>query len=187
MVAAESVEYLRSRRVRLDPGLTPTELVAIEGRFGIAFSPDHRSFLSLALPRGEGWIDWRGDDDVIEEALWWPERGVMFDVENNVFWPPSWGRAPSGLSERLRRAHEEVAKWPRLIPLYGHRYLPAAPAESGAPVFSVWQTDVIVYGRDLLAYVKHEFGEDEPRHSLGVDPQICPPWSLLAFGLDDEL
>jgi hypothetical protein len=187
MTAAESVAFLRSRRVRLDPGLTGTELAAIEERFGFAFSPDHRAFLSLALPRGERWIDWRGDDSVLEEALWWPERGVLFDVENDDFWPPSWGEAPAGRGARLRRAHDEIAQWPSLIPLYGHRYLPAAPAGPGVPVFSVWQSDVIVYGHDLLDYVHREFGGYRQQHLSGIDPTSCPPWSLLAAGMDDEI
>src|SRR6185312_13882543 len=104
MIAAESIELLRSRRVRLSPGLTAMELSAIEARFGFEFSPDHRDFLSIAVPQGDGWIDWRGNDWTIEEALSRPTQGVMFDVEANGFWPPSWGDAPHSRSERLRRA-----------------------------------------------------------------------------------
>jgi len=160
----------------------------VEARFGFDFSPDHRDFLSLAVPQGEGWIDWRGNAGTIEDALSWPAEGVMFDVEENAFWPPSWGDAPHSRPERLRRAREQIAKWPTLVPLYGHRYMPASPASAGSPVFSVWQTDVIVYGRDLLDYVQHEFGRGKAAHSLaGMDPRCCTPWSLLAFGLEDEI
>lgn len=188
MIAAESIELLRSRRVRLNPGLTALELAAIEARFGFEFSPDHRDFLSLAVPRGESWIDWRGNDWTIEEALSWPTEGVGYYVDENGFWPPSWGDAPHGRSERLRRAREQIAKWPTLVPLYGHRYMPASPANAKAPVFSVWQTDVIVYGRDLLDYFQHEFGTGGTGRAMaGLDPRSCPPWSLLGFGLDDEI
>ncbi|MFF2051357.1 hypothetical protein ACFVU2_07115 [Leifsonia sp. NPDC058194] len=189
MVAApESIELLRARGVRLAPGLTAPEISAIESRFGFEFNPDHRDFLSIAAPQGEGWIDWRGDDRAIQEALSRPAEGVMFDVEENDFWPRSWGEAPPSLPNRLRRAYEQIATWPTLVPLYGHRFVPASPAGRNAPVFSVWQTDVIVYGRDVLDYVQREFGAGRAAHSVdGVDPRICPPWSLLAFGLDDEI
>ena len=35
--------------------------------------------------------------------------------------------------------------------------LPDAPHEPGNPVFSVQQTDIIVYGTDLRDYLAHEF------------------------------
>ncbi|MGH1522717.1 hypothetical protein ACRAWC_00955 [Leifsonia sp. L25] len=133
MIAAESVELLRSRRVRLSPGLTALELSAVEARFGFDFSPDHRDFLSIAVPEGEGWIDWRGNAGTIDDALSWPTEGVVFDVEENAFWPPSWGNAPHSRPERLRRAREQIAKWPTLVPLYGHRYMPASPAGASSP------------------------------------------------------
>lgn len=37
-----------------------------------------------------------------------------------------------------------------------HRYLPAEPCEAGNPVLSVHQTDIIVYGHDLRAYLRNE-------------------------------
>lgn len=187
MIAAASVEFLRSRGVPLDPGLTPAELATIEDRFGFGFSPDHRDFLSLAVPGGGRWIDWRGDAAALEKALSWPREGALFDVRENAVWPSSWGEAPTDLQERLDVARERIARWPTLVPVYGHRYLPAAPAGPGAPVFSVWQTDVIFYGRDLLDYVKRELGDHTDRRSLGeTDPYCLPPWSLFAYGLDDE-
>lgn len=188
MIAAASVEFLRSRAVPLDPGLTSAELAATEDRFGFCFSPDHRGFLSLAVPRGGRWIDWRGDDAALEHALSWPREGALFDVRENGFWPASWGDAPTDIDERVGVARERIRHWPTLVPVYGHRYLPASPAGPGVPVFSVWQTDVIFYGRDLLDYVQREFGDRTDRRSLeGTDPYGVPPWSLFAYGLDDEV
>ncbi|KDN81153.1 hypothetical protein [Kitasatospora cheerisanensis] len=46
---------------------------------------------------------------------------------------------------------------PRLVPLYGHRYLPPAPFGPGHPVLSVHQTDVIEYGHDLADWLDVEF------------------------------
>jgi hypothetical protein len=40
--------------------------------------------------------------------------------------------------------------WPRLVPVYSHRYAPAAPAPAGSPELSVHQTDIIYYGPNLV-------------------------------------
>src|SRR5262249_17955195 len=45
----------------------------------------------------------------------------------------------------------------KLIPLISHRYLPEEPHEAGNPVFSVYQSDVIYYGTDLIDYFEREF------------------------------
>ena len=38
-----------------------------------------------------------------------------------------------------------------------------------SPVFSVYQTDVIVFGDNLLDYLAHEFNQ-YPRHPTGAVP-----------------
>jgi len=45
---------------------------------------------------------------------------------------------------------------PKLIPIFGHRYLPATPSQAGNPIFSVYQSDVIHYGADLADYLDRE-------------------------------
>ena len=49
---------------------------------------------------------------------------------------------------------------PKLIPLFGHRFLPDRPREAGNPVFSVYQTDIIYYGTNLANYFANEFHLD---------------------------
>ncbi|MGD0734569.1 MAG: hypothetical protein ABR976_05450 [Terracidiphilus sp.] len=51
----------------------------------------------------------------------------------------------------------KISEAPMLIPILGHRYMPALPTECGNPVFSVHQTDIIYYGFDLEDYLRHEF------------------------------
>jgi hypothetical protein len=74
---------------------------------------------------------------------------LAFDIENNGFWNQEWGEKPSGLEVALATAKRCFAAAPKLIPLYSHRYLPAEPVSAGNPVLSVYQADIIYYGRDL--------------------------------------
>jgi hypothetical protein len=64
--------------------------------------------------------------------------------------------------------------------------MPAAPAPSGAPVFSVWQSDVIFYGRNLLDYLHQELGPTDADfyRRRPSDEGACRPWSLLAVGYE---
>jgi hypothetical protein len=61
-----------------------------------------------------------------------------------------------------------VSDAPKLIPLVSHRDLPEEPNEAGNPVFSVYQSDVICYGRHLVDYFEREF----------VDPRLPLPQSF---------
>ncbi len=145
-------------RVELDAGLTDAEFVAVEGQFGFRFPPDLREFLQIALPRGPRFPDWRsGDEAELRDWLDTLRQGVLFDVERNRFWLEEWGPRPGSLGEALRVAGELVAAAPRLIPIYGHRMMPDEPSLPGNPVFSVHQTDIIVYGVDLADYLRTEF------------------------------
>jgi hypothetical protein len=180
-----SVEVLRSLGIDLDSGLSELELVTVERTYGFEFSPDHREFLSLVQPLGKGWWNWRTDSaETLRERLEWPIDGVLFDVENNGFWPEEWGAIPADLTQARTVARSHIERWPKLVPLWGHRFMPAAPAGVGAPVFSVWQTDVIFYGDDLLDYVHHEFSPGDGWSSKGSDFDVdtLRPWTIFAMG-----
>jgi hypothetical protein len=169
--------------VQFDPGLTPDEFAAIKAEWGFRFPPDLREFLSLALPVSGGWINWRtGDREAIRNALSWPLEGLCFDIEHNVFWLAEWGDRPAQLAGAIEIARRAVNAAPTLIPICSHRYLPATPAEAGNPVFSVYQTDVIYYGTDLLDYLQNEFRYyfGRPEYRINGEPRRIPFWSDLA-------
>jgi len=184
---AEVVRRLERAQVTLEPGLSAQELSAIEARFGISFNPAHRALLAAALPIGEGWMDWRhGGVDVLRGRLGWPIDGIVFDVHHNGFWPRSWGPRPAAPADDERVARQYLERVPVLIPVYSHRCTPAAPAPGGSPVFSVYQSDVIVYGDNLLDYVAREFGAGP----LAPAPEDQRPrilfWSSLAAGAGND-
>lgn len=182
---AQAVQRLREGRVQVDRGLSDDEVSRVQDRFGFMFSPEHREFLKAALPVGRSWPDWRdGSDEALCGRLDWPIAGVIFDVHNNGFWPDSWGDRLDDRDVRERVARAHLALVPRLVPVFSHRYLTAGPQFVPSPVFSVHQTDVIVYGDDLLDYVAHEF-LGEPLHP-SPDRMYVPFWSDLAVGAEDS-
>ncbi|MGW1136413.1 hypothetical protein [Streptomyces zhihengii] len=156
----EAARNLQSMlQAEIGPGLSEQEFHVVEARYGFTFSADHRAFLTAGLPLGSrSWPDWRnGDPEDLTERLSRPVEGVLFDVEHNGFWHPAWNPRPSGTSEALQVARSELATVPQLVPLYSHRYLPGTAGQSGHPVLSVHQTDIIFYGNDLSDYVRWEF------------------------------
>jgi hypothetical protein len=85
--------------------------------------------------------------------------GIAFDIENNNLWPVAWGERPSTQRARKQRLKELVAGAPRLIHIYGSRYLLADPPATGNPIFSIDQADVVVYAANLREYLLFEFAE----------------------------
>ncbi len=158
----------------IEPGLSDDEFARVEATYGFRFADDHRAFLAAGLPvdtwgeesvPGESrahqrpWPDWRSaEPDELRAMLDRPVEGVLFDIEHDVFWDRSWGARPDDPADALRLAADRLAEVPRLVPVYGHRFVPAGAGTYGHPVLSVWQTDVIFYGLDLADYVEHEFG-----------------------------
>lgn len=82
-----------------------------------------------------------------------------------VPWQPSWGPQPDNLKAQKARVRELVESAPRLIPLLAHLCLLSEPCVAGNPVFSVWQSDIVVYGADLRDYLLFEFMD-----LLGLEP-----------------
>jgi hypothetical protein len=169
--------------VQIDAGLTHQEFARIEHKFEIQFPPDLRHFLSLGLPTSGNWVDWRGsDENVINERLDWPFDGMAFDIQNNAFWVEEWGGKPDDLEAALKIARQAYLQAPKLIPICNHRYIPATPHASGNPVFSIYQTDIIYYGSDLMDYLQNEFRYNFGRseYTITGNPRKIPFWSVLA-------
>jgi len=180
-----AVDSLRSVGVELREGMSESQLAETERKFGFTFSPDHREFLSLVTPVGEGWWNWRVDSEPsLRAQLEWPIEGSLYDVEHNGFWLTAWGEVPEDRESALAVAEREIRAWPALIPIWGHRFMPAAPLGRGAPVFSVFQTDVIYYGDNLLDYFHREFAGPADSTSIESDDdaESLWPWSKFAMG-----
>lgn len=181
-VIAKSVQRLRAAGVRLDRGLSDDEVSQVQSRLAFTFGPGHREFIQSVVPVGKSWPDWRKDsEEELGGRLNLPVEGVVFDVHSNGFWPASWGARPDGQDEREHEARAHLARVPKLVPVYSHRYLASDPQFNPSPVFSVHQADVIFYGDDLLDYVAREFNVP-PLHP--ADRTHVPFWSDLAGGVE---
>ena len=158
------IAELRTTGIEFAEGLTNAEVAAVEARYEFRFPPDLLAFLQAGLPQGERFPDWRsGTESSLRNWFDLPREGIVFDVEHNAFWLDEWGQRPPRLAEALRVADQLIAAAPRLVPIYAHRMMPTEPHLPGNPVFSVHQTDIIIYGINLRAYLVREFlaREDE--------------------------
>ena len=154
-------------------GYTKAELDRAQERYCIRFPPD---LVDLFLDRRpDSGYPWEVEDNRIREMLNWPFRMLSSDVERGYWWP-DWGDRPPKADERQEIMRDFLATKPRLIPLWGHRFLPDAPDEIGNPVFSMHGFDTIYYGASIHEYFENEFGG---RQVIGAVRHI-PFWSDIA-------
>ncbi|WAS95986.1 hypothetical protein [Nannocystis punicea] len=172
------------RGTRWSGGLSDAELREIEARFDVRFPAAHRLFLQvlhatepwmycagfadddrMVADPSPGFYHWQRDEAVIRAVFAQVIDGLVFDVEENTLWRDSWGPRPGDEEQRRARVEALVAGAPRLLPLFGHRYV---LAEGPTVVLSVHQSDIIVYGVDLRDYLLHEL------HDL-IDVKYVPP------------
>lgn len=152
------------------------ELDEAQERYGLRFPLD---LVSLLLEKRliDGYA-WNTEDPRIRKMLSWPLDMLLFDVEHDQWWP-GWGEQPEGTNECRELVRDVLSASPKLIPLYGHRFLPETPAEPGNPVFSMYGLDTVYYGSDLENYFEREFG-GATRIPLGSISRYIPFWSDLA-------
>lgn len=175
----QAVASMRKQGVRFAAGLNTQQVQAVEAMHGFSFPPDLRSFLEHALPVGKRFPDWRKPgSSFIRDRLTWPADSMCFDIEHDAFWLPAWGLKPASLKAAQATARRAVSEAPPLIPIFAHRYIPAVPAKTGNPIFSVYQTDIIYYGLDLASYLLAEFRVPNPFPTPPVPREIAF-WSDL--------
>lgn len=163
------------------PGLSSKELLSIEEQLGFRL-PDDFKFLFGNLRDPEKvlfpWSDFQKKDyEASIDRVW---EGIAFDIEYNV-WLDRWGNRPVALEEALYVARSDFLTWPKLLPIFAHRYLAAEPCRSGNPVFSVHQLDIIYYGANLADYLMIEFLQDDYTEQMsGAHIQRIDVWSDFA-------
>ena len=188
----KSIARLKRKGFPFECGLSDREISTIEDRFAFVFPPELRFFLESALPTSDYFPNWRSDtDDQLQSWFDRPLDGVLFDVQNNVFWYEDWGQRPAKLSDALEIATRQLTSVPKLIPIGDQIYLkcvPALPNSPGNPVFSINQTDALHGGKDVPDFLRWfsrpdaAFDEDEesgdpPTPLYAEDYQNVPFWT----------
>jgi hypothetical protein len=185
MVNAIAAECYRigNARGEFGPGMTVSEIDAAESALGISFAVDHRDLLLLGVPIAGP--DWRHPESAeVAKSLSAPTEGALFDVRMNTLWPTSWGPRPADELSAESIAAIKIAEWPRMVPLWRHRCTRAG-APSGDPVFSIMQTDCVLYGENLADWARIEFGEGGVRTPAGFAWDSLLPWSAFAYGMEN--
>lgn len=170
-------------------GLAEEQVAAVEHDWALRFPPDYRLFLkhlhavdrpmkcrggrqaasdTPTLHDAPSVSNWLTEGDTLRDRLADLATGLQFDVEAAGLWRPAWGTRPATAAARAQRVRALVDAAPRLIPVFGHRYLLAEPCQVGNPVFSIVQSDIIVYGTDVRGYFLHEFAD-----LLDIDPGVA--------------
>ncbi len=171
---------LMARKVKFSGnGLSTEEIDKAEEIVGAPFPEDFILFLShLEDPNGI-FFDWKNvTQSTYADRIKWVLDGVVFDLENNSFWDSSLGEKPEAIPDQITTVKAAFSTWPKLAPIFEHRFLPIEPLRSGNPVLSIWQTDIINYGENLLDYLYREFNLDsrfQPDASTAPAPSI-PIW-----------
>src|SRR5262245_44759488 len=177
---ARVLEALSASGIQIEPGLRDEELARVEAMLSCRFPPDLCALLRAGLPVSKGFPDWRsGSNEDLRWLIDGPADGIAFDVEVNAYWRDDWGARPADPEQAVAYARAQIAKAPALLPIFGHRFIPVEPGEAGNPVFSVAQTDVIVYGNDLADFLAVEFRVPRPAWSRSA-PKPIRFWSDLA-------
>jgi hypothetical protein len=159
----ELIDSLQSKDVWFDNGLTEQETLQVQQKFEFIFPSDLKQFLQTALPVSKYFYNWRKalsskeETDRIHSMFAWTLDGMLFDIEHNNFWYENWGQRPDSSEEKIKIASHHYVTYPKLIPVFSHRYMPSRPSIEGNPVLSVHQMDIIYYGNDLVMHFANEF------------------------------
>lgn len=162
------IQILTGKGIYFDSGLTNDEVSKVEIKFDFKFPPDLKLFLQTGLPISENFVNWRfglkskDEANKINSRLEWPLEGMLFDIRFNEYWGESWEEKPIKYQKKVLIAKRHYKTYPKLIPIYSHRYVPSRPNESGNPIFSIYQMDIIYYGYDLATYFANEFHFELP-------------------------
>lgn len=159
-------------------GLSNTEISRIELQWDLTFPPDYRLFLKtlhtvdrsmagafytnsnqMESKTGPSFYNWTTETKDLEAAHAQVLEGIYFDVERNNLWLSSWGSKQNSSDHNRAHLRQLVAKAPKLIPIFGHRFLLVEPCIAGNPILSIHQSDIIIYGSDLRQYFLVEFSD----------------------------
>lgn len=160
-------------------GLTEAEIDALETKWRIRFPSDYRLFLKIlhcidkpiTIATYDGDIkqivphesilfhNWQKDTNTLENAYQQIIDDISYDVLHNNIWMPGWGRKPITKFGQRQQIEALIANAPKLIPVYGHRFLLTEPyaGEFANPVLSIYHADATIYTANLYQFLCKDF------------------------------
>ncbi|XP_078444898.1 uncharacterized protein LOC144714032 [Wolffia australiana] len=168
--ATAILDRLKNAGVDVLPGLSDAEFARIEAECKFNFPPDLRALLSLGLPAGLGFPDWRR----LRRPNDLPIAALSIQIARDIFWPRSLGPRPAQPAAALRRARPAILRAPPLVPLFRRCYLPSSPCLAGNPVFSIHETKVSCCAGNLSEFFLF------PRGAPAPPPRRIELWSEAA-------
>lgn len=160
-------------------GLEEEEIDAIEEKYQIKFTKEHRAFLNIlhTIDKKEPiecyddndevyyieksfFYNWKTDDDELNYRFEWVFETILQDVLGvNQTWLKSWGKERPKSDDTKKEIFSNWLKQaPKLIPIHAHRFVVSEPSNSDNPVLSVCGSDIIVYGWGMRHYLINELG-----------------------------
>ena len=181
-------QILENKGIEIHNGLSDEEFEKIEKFYNIKFPRVLKILYKSFLPNLYNWRDFSEDNvQKMKKYLNMPIEGILFDIQYNGFWLDCFGEKTGDIEQNKAKAEEYLKnakeeEVPRLIPIYSHRYVPSFPDSIDVPVFSVMQTDIIYYGKNIENYFEHEFGNNYNPEQESADLGVIeiPFWSKLA-------
>lgn len=152
--------------------LSKLEIYNLEKEMNIVFPIEYKMMLQKFMPTWDIFIDWRNIDN-----SWFRFRftnqfdWILFDVKHNWFRYKSWGESPMDIWDRVSKAAYFLRFVKPLIPIYWHRYVSQI---DNWPIFSVVQTDIVLYWTNLESYIINEFSELNPNKSMDFTSITIP-------------
>lgn len=161
-------------------GLEEEEIDAIEAKYQIKFTKEHRAFLNILHTidkkepvdryneEGEAYCikesffyNWKTDDKELKDRFNWVFQTILDDILGvNQTWLASWGKVrPKSDATKKEIFSNWLEQAPKLIPIFGHRFVVSEPADCDNPVLSVYGSDIIVYGWNMRHYLLSELNE----------------------------
>lgn len=151
--------YQIQRGTRWNPGLSADEIAAYERALGVRFPESLRVMLSVMNGTDQPTLNIYGSSGH-EPREWVGVYAYPRDLEivrqYIGYVEEERGQVAEVLAEQDFRLEPDAG----LVPIYAHRYLVCGADALDGPVLSIYGTDAIVYGPDLLAYLRTEFLED---------------------------
>ncbi len=162
-------------------GMTESEIEQTEKEFNIKFTSEHRQFLKIlhTIDRKQVYTyeddetgeiehhespffyNWLSDKEEIKDTINWPYTTMLSDVMGaNKVWLKSWGNIrPTSEETKEKIFSAWFKKTPKLIPIYGHRFIVSNHDNTQNPVLSIRGSDTIVYGWNMRHYLLCELYE----------------------------